>query len=64
MNDNENSRISQEEDYEEEEDSGSDEEGEDGSNSDALNDEVDKEDTLITQLEEIEKSNAVTMSPQ
>ena len=64
MNDNKKSRISQEEDYEEEEESGSDEEDEDSSNGDVSNDEVDKEDALITQSEENEKSKAVTMSPQ
>eukprot|EP00957_Ditylum_brightwellii_P095932 7309226-Ditylum_brightwellii.AAC.1 len=63
-NDNGNNRISQEEDYEEEEESGSEEKDEDSSNGDLLNDEVDKEDTLITQSEENDKSKAVTMSPQ
>eukprot|EP00957_Ditylum_brightwellii_P021430 1617017-Ditylum_brightwellii.AAC.1 len=64
MNDNENSRISQEEDYEEKEESGSDEKDEDRSNGDVLNDEIDKEDAPITQSEENEKSKAVTISPQ
>eukprot|EP00957_Ditylum_brightwellii_P023267 1755473-Ditylum_brightwellii.AAC.1 len=64
MNNNENSRISQEEDYGEEEESSSDEKYEDRSNGDVSNDEVDKEDAPIAQSEENEKLKFVTMSPQ
>eukprot|EP00957_Ditylum_brightwellii_P030433 2304880-Ditylum_brightwellii.AAC.1 len=64
MNDNENSKISQEEEYEEKEDSGSDEEDKDCSNGDVLIEEVEEENTLITQIEENENSKVVTMSPQ
>eukprot|EP00957_Ditylum_brightwellii_P028246 2133327-Ditylum_brightwellii.AAC.1 len=58
VNYNENSKIGQEEEYEEEEESGSNEEDEDGSNRDVSIEEVEEENTLITQLEEYEKSKA------
>eukprot|EP00957_Ditylum_brightwellii_P047268 3590415-Ditylum_brightwellii.AAC.1 len=56
VNDNENSKISPEEEYEEVEESRGDEEDKDCSNSDISIEDAEDGDTLITQLEENEKS--------